>query len=69
VADFFKLAFKEIVIPNGVDRATFIAVPFALMAVAGALVAIVPLSPTTYIANPSVGAVLVFAISKIRLIN
>ncbi len=62
VADFFKLAFKEIVIPNGVDRATFIAIPFALMAVAGALVALVPLSPTTYIANPAVGAVLVFAI-------
>ena len=62
VADFFKLAFKEIVIPNGVDRATFLAIPFALMAVAGALVALVPLSPTTYIANPSVGAVLVFAI-------
>jgi len=61
-ADFFKLLFKEIVIPNGVDRATFIAVPFALMAVAGALVALVPLSPATYIANPSVGAVLVFAI-------
>jgi NADH-quinone oxidoreductase subunit H len=62
VADFFKLAFKEIIIPDGVDRATFLAVPFALMAVAGALVALVPLSPTTYIANPSVGAVLVFAI-------
>ncbi|HEY6282476.1 MAG TPA: NADH-quinone oxidoreductase subunit NuoH [Nitrososphaerales archaeon] len=62
IADFFKLAFKEIVIPNGVDRATFIAIPFALMAVAGALVALVPLSPTTYIANPSVGAVMVFAI-------
>jgi len=62
VADFFKLAFKEIVVPNGVDRTTFIAIPFALMAVAGALVALVPLSPTTYIANPSVGAVLVFAI-------
>lgn len=62
VADFFKLAFKEIVIPNGVDRATFIAIPFALMAVAGALVALLPLSPTTYIADPSVGAILVFAI-------
>ena len=62
IADFFKLAFKEMIIPDGVDRATFIAVPFALMAVAGALVALVPLSPTTYIANPSVGAVLVFAI-------
>lgn len=62
VADFFKLLFKEMIIPNGVDRATFIAVPFALMAVAGALVALVPLSPTSYIANPSVGAILVFAI-------
>jgi NADH-quinone oxidoreductase subunit H len=61
-ADFFKLAFKEIVIPNGVDRATFVAIPFAMMAVAGALVALVPLSPTTYIANPPVGAVLAFAI-------
>jgi NADH-quinone oxidoreductase subunit H len=62
IADFFKLAFKEIVIPNGVDRGTFIAIPFALMAVAGALVALVPLSLNTYIANPSVGAILVFAI-------
>ncbi|MDA4125111.1 MAG: NADH-quinone oxidoreductase subunit NuoH [Thaumarchaeota archaeon] len=62
VADFFKLLFKEMIIPDGVDKGTFVAVPFALMAVAGALVALVPLSPTTYIANPSVGAILVFAI-------
>ncbi|MDG6914161.1 MAG: NADH-quinone oxidoreductase subunit NuoH [Nitrososphaerota archaeon] len=62
VADFLKLAFKEMVIPNGVDRATFLAVPLALMAVAGALVALLPLSPTVFIADPPVGAVLVFAI-------
>ena len=62
IADFFKLLFKEMIIPNGVDRATFVAIPFALMAVAGALIALVPLSPTTYIANPVVGAILVFAI-------
>ncbi|MDG6981983.1 MAG: NADH-quinone oxidoreductase subunit H [Nitrososphaerota archaeon] len=62
VADFLKLAFKEMVIPDGVDTATFVAVPFALMAVAGALVALLPLSPTVFIANPSVGAILVFAI-------
>ena len=62
VADFFKLLFKEMIIPNGVDKATFVAIPFALMAVAGALVALVPVSPTFYIANPSVGAVLVFSI-------
>ncbi len=62
VADFFKLAFKEMIIPYGVDKATFIAVPLALMGVAGALVALVPVSPTFYIANPPVGAVLVFAV-------
>ncbi len=62
VADFFKLLFKEMIIPYGVDKATFVAVPFALMAVAGALVALVPVSPNFYIANPSVGAVLVFAV-------
>jgi NADH-quinone oxidoreductase subunit H len=62
IADFFKLFFKEMIIPNGVDKATFVAIPFALMAVAGALVALVPLSPSTYIANPAVGAILVFAV-------
>ena len=62
IADFFKLLFKEISIPSGVDKAAFVAVPLALMAVVGALIALVPLSPTTYIANPSVGAILAFAI-------
>ena len=62
VADFFKLFFKEMIIPEGVDKATFVAVPIALMGVVGALVALIPLSPTTYIANPAVGAVLLFAI-------
>jgi NADH-quinone oxidoreductase subunit H len=62
VADFFKLLFKEMIIPYGVDKATFVAVPLALMAVAGALIALVPVSPTFYIANPPVGAVLVFAV-------
>ena len=62
VADFFKLLFKEMIIPYGVDKATFVAIPFALMAVAGALVALVPVSPNFYIANPPVGAIMVFAV-------
>ena len=62
IADFFKLFFKEMIIPYGVDKASFVAVPLALMGVALALVALLPLSPTTYIANPSVGAILAFAI-------
>jgi NADH-quinone oxidoreductase subunit H len=62
VADFLKLLFKEMIVPYGVDKTTFLAVPFALMAVVGALIALVPISPTFYIANPAVGAVLIFAI-------
>jgi NADH-quinone oxidoreductase subunit H len=50
------------IIPYGVDRAAFVAVPIALMAVVGALIALVPVSPAFYIANPPVGAVLVFAV-------
>jgi NADH-quinone oxidoreductase subunit H len=61
-ADLFKLLFKEIIIPYKVDKLFFWAVPFALVAVAGALIALLPLSPNTYIANPPVGAVVVFAI-------
>ncbi len=61
-ADLFKLLFKEISIPYNVDKPIFVAVPFALMGVAGALIALIPLGPATYIANPSIGAVLVFAI-------
>lgn len=61
-ADLFKLLFKEIIIPDTADKPIFIAVPLALMGVAGALIALVPLSPSTYIANPSVGAILLFAI-------
>lgn len=61
-ADLFKLLFKEITVPYSADKLIFWAVPFALMAVAGALLGLIPLSASTYIANPSVGAIFVFAI-------
>ena len=61
-ADLFKLLFKEIVVPYQADRGIFIAVPLALMFVSGALLALVPVGPSTYIANPSVGVIFVFAI-------
>ncbi len=61
-ADLFKLIFKEISIPDNADKPIFVAVPFALMGVAGALLALIPLGPNTYMANPSIGAVFVFAI-------
>jgi len=49
-ADLFKLLFKEIVIPAKADALFFISVPFALMAASGALLAVIPISPTNYIA-------------------
>ena len=61
-ADLFKLLFKEMLIPNEVDKAVFVSIPLALMFIAGSLLALVPLGPQTYIADPSVGAIFVFAI-------
>ncbi len=61
-ADLFKLLFKEMLIPNEVDKAVFVSIPLALMFIAGSLLALVPLGPTTYIADPSIGAIFVFAI-------
>ena len=61
-ADLFKLLFKEMLIPNDVDKAVFISIPLALMFISGSLLALVPLGPTTFIADPSVGAIFVFAI-------
>ena len=34
-ADLFKLLFKEIIVPNEVDKAIFLAVPLALMFISG----------------------------------
>jgi NADH-quinone oxidoreductase subunit H len=61
-ADLFKLLFKEMLIPNDVDKAVFVSIPLALMFISGSLLALVPLGPNTYIADPPVGAIFVFAI-------
>ncbi len=61
-ADLFKLLFKEIIVPDKADKRVFLAVPLALMFVSGALLALVPVGPSTYIANPSVGVVFVFGL-------
>jgi len=61
-ADLFKLLFKEMLIPNQVDKAVFISIPFALMFISGSLLALLPLGPSTYIADPSIGAIFVFAL-------
>ena len=50
-ADLFKLLFKEIVIPAKADMLMFVAPPFAMMALSGALLATIPIGSTTYISN------------------
>lgn len=50
-ADLFKLLFKEIVIPAKADALMFIAPPFAMMALSGALLATIPIGSTMFISN------------------
>ena len=50
-ADLFKLLFKEIVIPAKADMLMFIAPPFAMMALSGALLATIPIGSSTYISD------------------
>jgi NADH-quinone oxidoreductase subunit H len=62
-ADLFKLLFKEIIVPDKADKTVFLVVPLALMFVSGALLALIPIGPTNYIANPSVGVLFVFGLT------
>ncbi len=61
-ADLFKLLFKEIVIPAKADALFFMAVPFAMLAAAGALLSVIPLSPTNYIASSPYSLLIAIAV-------
>ena len=61
-ADLFKLLFKEIVIPAKADALFFMAVPFAMMALAGALLATIPVGPANYISNSPYSLLIALAI-------
>jgi len=62
IADLLKLIFKELVTPSSADKLIFWSVPFASMAIAGALLSLVPLGPTTFLSDPSVGVIMIFSI-------
>ncbi len=62
IADLFKLLFKEIVIPEKADKLFFIAPPFAMMALAGALVAIIPIGTHSPIATSQFSLLIVIAL-------
>ena len=61
-ADLFKLLFKEIIIPAKADKLFFLSVPFALMALSGALLAIIPLSSHIFIASSPYSLLIALAI-------
>ncbi len=61
-ADLFKLLFKEIVIPAKADALFFMSVPFAMMAASGALLAVIPVSPTNYIATSPYSLLIAIAV-------
>lgn len=61
-ADLFKLLFKEIVIPAKADATFFLSVPFAMMAASGALIAVIPVAPTEYIAQSPYSLLIAIAI-------
>lgn len=62
IADLFKLLFKEIVIPAKADKLFFIAPPFVLMALAGALVGTIPVGANTFIAQSDYSLLIALAI-------
>ena len=61
-ADLFKLLFKEIVIPAKADTLFFMAVPFAMMALSGALLATIPIGPDFFISSSPYSLLIALAI-------
>ena len=62
LADGLKLISKEIIVPSGADKPIFWSMPVAFVAVAAAIVALIPVAPHWVVANVDVGLLAVFAI-------
>jgi NADH-quinone oxidoreductase subunit H len=62
VADFAKLLFKEIIVPREADRLFFVFAPTLMMALSVSMLALVPLSPTSAIANSNVAVLMMIAL-------
>jgi NADH-quinone oxidoreductase subunit H len=61
-ADLFKLLFKEIVIPARADALMFLAPPFAMMVLSGALLGTIPIGSTVFISNSPFSLLIAIAI-------
>src|SRR5579871_6687753 len=64
-ADFFKFAFKEVVIPDGANKGVFLLAPLLSFVLAFAAWAVIPVNDGWVIANINVGILYLFAISSL----
>lgn len=64
-ADFFKFAFKEVVIPAGANKGVFLLAPLLTFVLAFAAWAVIPVNDGWVIANINVGILYLFAISSL----
>lgn len=64
IADGVKLVFKEIIIPAGADKVTFVLAPVIALTVAMAAWAVVPFSPQVVLADVNAGLLYIMAITS-----
>ena len=62
IADGLKLVSKEIIVPSGADKTIFWAAPISFVAIAAAVVALIPVAPGWVVADINVGLLAAFAI-------
>jgi NADH-quinone oxidoreductase subunit H len=64
-ADFFKFAFKEVIIPAGANKGVFLLAPLLTFVLAFAAWAVIPVNDGWVVANINVGVLYIFAISSL----
>ena len=68
IADLVKLIFKEDLTPGGADKIVFLIVPIAMLAPVMLMLAVVPFSKNTALANLNVGVLYILAVTSITSI-
>jgi NADH-quinone oxidoreductase subunit H len=64
-ADFFKFALKEVVIPDGSDKALFLLAPLVAFILGFIAWAVIPVAPGWVISDLNVGILYLFAVSSL----